>query len=201
MCLLLSQDRLCLLVCEQTVVAAAVCHDKQIQAYFDFICFVGVGQSSDGGAIIRDLQASLHVQLTGKPLDVSLTDERTILQVLSDASKATNVLLVIDDAWEINQVKALACIDTTRYANHILATYEFRATARACAHRVLARVAVRGGRRAEAEAIYQSGAAAAMAGNMWALAWLIGRECGGNVGQSIIDDACTAIGKPYVPRH
>ena len=51
-----------------------------------------------------------QTQLTGRPLDSKVQDESAILQALSDAAAGKTVLLIIDDAWEVTQVRALGLI-------------------------------------------------------------------------------------------
>ena len=67
--------------------------------------------------------------------------------------------------------------------------------------RALARAALRAGRRDEASTRFRAAADAAMDGGLYALVWVIGRECtdqcAGNEGRKIIDAACAEIGKPH----
>ena len=62
------------------------------------------------------------LQLTGTSLEPSIHDEQAILQLLCDAATGKDVLLVIDDAWESGQVKALACLDTAARSAMLVTT-------------------------------------------------------------------------------
>merc|ERR1712023_269677 len=99
-----------------------MCHDAEVRAHFSQICFVGVGQVSNGGAKIRDLQTSLHLQISGKPLDTTATDDQAILNMLCDAAAGKRILLLIDDAWDLNHVRALACLDMTTRSAMVVTT-------------------------------------------------------------------------------
>ena len=70
---------------------------------------------------MRDLQRSLHLQLCDKPLDSSVDDSR-VLHALQTAARGKTVLLVIDDPWDIGQVRALNCIDTDTHSRAIVTT-------------------------------------------------------------------------------
>ena len=107
-------------VCLQ-VIASAICHDDDVRAHFAQIAFVAVGQPENGGANLRDLQSSLHLQLTGKALESTINDEHALLQ-LCEAAVAKDALLIIDDPWDIAQVKALACLDTAARSAMVVTT-------------------------------------------------------------------------------
>ena len=90
----------------KTVIASALCNDLEVRHFYERICFVAVGQCPD----LRALQAILYRQLAGKPLDAGLTDSNVIFDALQAAAAGCRCLLVIDDAWELSQVRALACL-------------------------------------------------------------------------------------------
>jgi hypothetical protein len=101
----------------KTVVVSSAIRSETVRSRFDRICFVGIGQEPN----LRDLQRSLHMQLSDEPLDAS-TDDSHVLRALQNASRGKTVLLVIDDPWEISQVRLLNCIDTDTNSRMIITT-------------------------------------------------------------------------------
>lgn len=102
----------------KTVIASALCNDVQVRSFFQKICFVGVGQAPE----MRQLQASLYRQLVGKPLDPSFTDDAMVFNLLQEAARSWCALLVIDDAWELAQVRSLACLGASTRSAVIVTT-------------------------------------------------------------------------------
>ena len=100
----------------KTVVASSVARDPEVTARFASICFVGVGQDAD----LRELQRSIHFQLVQSVMDPSLREEEAFA-TLQDAAAGRNLLILIDDAWQLDQVRRLNCIDP-RTASRALVT-------------------------------------------------------------------------------
>ena len=86
----------------KTVVASSVARDPEVGARFDVICFVGVGQYAD----LRELQRSLHFQLVQSVMETSLRGEEAFA-ALQTAAAGRNLLLLVDDAWRVEQVRLL----------------------------------------------------------------------------------------------
>ena len=78
----------------------------------------GVGQDGD----VRELQRSLHMQLVGAPLDPTLREDDQVFAALQTAATGKCVLLVIDDAWQLDQVQQLSCIDTSTPSRVLVTT-------------------------------------------------------------------------------
>ena len=58
---------------------------NHVGARFDVICFVGLGQDAD----IRELQRSIHFQLTGTALPANLKEESEVFVALQEACRPT----------------------------------------------------------------------------------------------------------------
>ena len=76
----------------KTTIAAALVHDEEIRSVFEKIVWVSVGQEPD----IRELQSSLHFQLTGNELQESGKSDREVFKAISDAAADMTTLLVLD---------------------------------------------------------------------------------------------------------
>ena len=74
---------------------------------FEKIVWVSVGQEPD----IRELQGSIHFQLTKQQFPEEIKNDAEILQTLRDVAKGLKVLLVADDIWDPKHEKLLNCID------------------------------------------------------------------------------------------
>eukprot|EP00947_MAST-08B_sp_MAST-8B-sp1_P001950 g1950.t1 len=74
---------------------------------FDCIVYVPVGQNP----LLRDLQRLCYTQLTGMNLPSELDTHDAVFSALCTASKGKKVLVIIDDAWDKNQVAALSIAD------------------------------------------------------------------------------------------
>ncbi len=101
----------------KTVVASGIARDPEVGTRFRTICFLGVGQDAD----IRELQRSLHFQLQGSLLDSSL-QEAEVFATLRAAAATRNVLLIVDDAWALDQVSQLNCIDPHTASRTVVTT-------------------------------------------------------------------------------
>ena len=93
----------------KTVAAVSLAKDATVRSLFQRICYVPVGQKPD----TRDLQRSLHVQLCGQSLEAAkAADQKASAHALAIAAKGCKVMLIIDDAWELEHVRAFgACLD------------------------------------------------------------------------------------------
>ncbi len=91
----------------KTVIASALLRDKEIRHVFQRLAFVAIGQTPD----LLQIQLSVYLQLTGQPLDMSSTDGDAVLNALQNVAKGMNILLCIDDAWDVGHVRALNCLD------------------------------------------------------------------------------------------
>lgn len=78
----------------KTVTATALLFDLSIRSQFDAVVFLPFGQDP----LLKELQKTMHLQLTGKILDVSL-DAEEILAALQSAARGRKVLCVLDDIW------------------------------------------------------------------------------------------------------
>ena len=79
----------------KTTIAAALVHEVEVRSSFEKIVWVSVGQEPD----IRELQDSIHFQLTKSFLPEDKTHDSEVPQVLRDAAKGVKLLLVLDDIW------------------------------------------------------------------------------------------------------
>ena len=70
---------------------ASIARDSEVGARFATICFVGVGQDAE----LRELQRSIHFQLTGTPLPAALREESEVFAAIQAAAMGRAVLLII----------------------------------------------------------------------------------------------------------
>jgi len=82
---------------------------------------VSVGQEPD----IRELQDSIHVQLTDASLPDSVKSDGEVLAALGNAAEHSKVLLVLDDVWDPKHEKPLNCINSDN-ASRLLVTTRIR---------------------------------------------------------------------------
>ena len=106
----------------KTTIAAALVHDHDIRTSFDKIVWVSVGQEPD----IRELQSSIHFQLTSAHFPDSVKREDEAVKALRDAAKDCNLLLVLDDMWDPKHEKPLNCIDVDNASSRLLVTTRIR---------------------------------------------------------------------------
>ena len=99
----------------------AVVLDEEIRSSFEKIVWVSVGQEPD----IRELQNSIHFQLTESFLPEDKSHETEIMQALRNAAKGLKVLLVLDDVWDPKHEKPLNFIDGDT-ASRLLVTTRIR---------------------------------------------------------------------------
>ena len=102
----------------KTTIAAALLHDKAIRASFEKIVWVSVGQEPD----IRELQDSIHHQLTRRHFQDDIKNEADALTAIRDAARGCKILLVLDDVWDPKHEKPLNCIDSDNTSRLIVTT-------------------------------------------------------------------------------
>ena len=78
----------------KTVTAAALVSDPSVRGRFDVIVFLPFGMNP----VPRDLQKTMHFQLTKKDLDAGLSNDG-VLEALRCGAKGRAVLCVLDDVW------------------------------------------------------------------------------------------------------
>ena len=88
----------------KTTIAAALVHDEEIRASFEKIVWVSVGQEPD----IRELQESIHGQMTGEVIPPSAATPELVQKALRDAAATSKTLLVLDDVWDPKHEKGKA---------------------------------------------------------------------------------------------
>ena len=102
----------------KTIVACGISRDPEIAANVDRIVYVALGQSP----VIRDLHRSMHIQVTGKPLDPNLQTDDEALGALAEAGAGLKVLLVLDDCWNREQVQICNFLDTRTASRLVITT-------------------------------------------------------------------------------
>jgi predicted ATPase len=86
----------------KTTLAKAICHDEQVQAAFDGVLWVEVGQ--EPGNLIGKLE-DLVLHLTGARQRAGFTDLHAAATRLGQALDERRLLLVIDDVWDSAHLK------------------------------------------------------------------------------------------------
>ena len=92
--------------------------NEEIRNSFVKIVWVSVGQEPN----IRELQNSMHFQMTKSFLPEDKTHDQEVLQALRDAAKGQVVLLVLDDVWDPKHEKPLNCIDPDNTSRLLITT-------------------------------------------------------------------------------
>ena len=105
----------------KTTIAAALVADRGILQAFEKIVWVSVGQEPD----IRELQDSIHHQLSKQHFAETVKSDADAFTALRDAAKSSKVLLVLDDVWDPKHEKPLNCIDPNT-ASRLLVTTRIR---------------------------------------------------------------------------
>ena len=93
----------------KTTAAIALVMDEDIRKHFTKLLFISVGQEPE----MRDLENSLHIQLTGKSLPETLTSPLEISAALRHAAKGFHVLQVIDDVWDAKHEVRAVILDSS----------------------------------------------------------------------------------------
>ncbi len=110
----------------KTVTAVVAVQNPEIRKHFCEIFWATVGGDAVGGQL-RQLQAMLYKQLTGKVVKAEEKDEgewqRALVQAMSEKVCA---LLVLDDPWMPEQVRFLNPIDGTQIEHRLLVTTRIR---------------------------------------------------------------------------
>ena len=91
----------------KTTITAALVRDKDIRTAFSIIVWASLGQQPD----VRELQNSIHMQLTNAPIPDSAKTKAERRDALRIAAYVKSVLLVLDDMWDPKFEKELNCID------------------------------------------------------------------------------------------
>jgi hypothetical protein len=78
----------------KTTSAAWVCHQAEVRAHFQLICWVTLGQNP----VIEKCEQQLYRQLTGEVLSLQLPPEQRVEKIKA-AMATKSLLLVLDDLW------------------------------------------------------------------------------------------------------
>ena len=105
----------------KTTIAAALVNDEEVRRSFEKILWVSIGQEPD----LRELQDSLHLQLTDASLPDTIKTDGEVSAALRNASAKAEVLLVLDDVWDAAHEKLLNCVNSDN-ASRILVTTRIR---------------------------------------------------------------------------
>jgi hypothetical protein len=115
----------------KTVTAVAVVQETTVREHFTHIYWLTVGADAVGEKI-RQLQAAMHKQLTGKGMssaEVQQKDEQEWLGMLVEAMTMDRSLVVLDDPWLPEQVRFLNPVDGTQTDHRLLVTTRIRGLA------------------------------------------------------------------------
>ena len=102
----------------KTTIAAAVVQSDEIRSSFEKIVWVSVGQEPD----IRQLQDSMHHQLSEQHFSESVKTDDDAFTAVRNAAKGSKVLLVLDDVWDPKHEKPLNCIDLDNSSKLLVTT-------------------------------------------------------------------------------
>eukprot|EP00935_MAST-01C_sp_MAST-1C-sp1_P000170 g170.t1 len=110
----------------KTVTAVATIQETSIRQHFRSIYWLAVGADAVGGRI-KQLQAMLLKQLTGKEEKAEKKDEHELQRTLVEAmTTKQRALVVLDDPWMPEQVRFLNPIDSLQTEHRLLATTRIR---------------------------------------------------------------------------
>jgi lambda repressor-like predicted transcriptional regulator len=101
----------------KTVTGAALVRDDAVRDHFDQIVWLPLGQTP----VMEKLQSSAMKQLTGKPMESTLSDEER-QTALRDAFKGKRVLLALDDLWEEEHAPQLSFVDESCGSRVLIST-------------------------------------------------------------------------------
>lgn len=88
-----------------------------VRRHFGMIVWVALGQTPNNLAC----QRQLFTQLTGQELPQEFTAEEK-LKAIEQAFVGKNVLLVLDDVWDIEHISYFALIDETTYSRVLISS-------------------------------------------------------------------------------
>jgi hypothetical protein len=115
----------------KTVTVVAVVRENAVRGHFSNIYWLTIGADAVGEKI-RQLQSSLHTQLTGEgasSTDLQQKDEQEWLGMLVEAMTIDRGLVVLDDPWLPEQVRFLNPIDSAQTEHRLLITTRIRGLA------------------------------------------------------------------------
>ena len=101
----------------KTTITAAAVHDDGVRAAYEHICWFSLGQTPD---LLQALRA-LYAQLTGQPLDQTISDIEPASKALHKAADASKCLLVLDGVWDAKHVSPLNFVDAQASSQVIVA--------------------------------------------------------------------------------
>ena len=87
----------------KSTISAWLVRDKEVRGLFGQVVWAALGQEPN----IRALQDTVHLQLTGKAFDEGKERKEQLRQAMA----GKEILLVLDDMWELDHEKALDFID------------------------------------------------------------------------------------------
>ena len=109
----------------KTICAVAVCKEVDIRTHFRKITWVSIGQE----AVIEDLQATMYLQITEKPMPqvedgAAAEREAHCLKLLQGAALQVDgrMLVVLDDPWLPAQVQSLTPLDPASPSKMLVTT-------------------------------------------------------------------------------
>jgi hypothetical protein len=112
----------------KTLTAVAVVQETVVRQHFSKMYWLVVGQDATGTKI-RQLQAMLYKQLTGKEVigeAIQANNEQEWLGMLEAAMTMERSLVVLDDPWLPEQVRYLNPVDGSRTEHRLLVTTRIR---------------------------------------------------------------------------
>ena len=110
----------------KTVTAVAAVQDSAVRMHYSSIFWLTVGADAVGERI-KQLQAVMFKQLTGKGIRGEEKDEHELQHLLVGAmAEKQRSLLVLDDPWTAEQVRFLNPIDSSQSDHRLLITTRIR---------------------------------------------------------------------------
>ena len=110
----------------KTVTAVAAVQETAVRAHYFEVFWLTVGADAVGERI-KQLQAVMYKQLTGKGTKGEDNDEHELQQMLVGAmAEKQRSLLVLDDPWTAEQVRFLNPIDSSQSDHRLLITTRIR---------------------------------------------------------------------------
>ena len=104
----------------KTVTAVAAVRQNNVRSFFRHIFWLNIGADAVG-SWLRQLQAALYTQISGKGAKAEEKDEHEWCSMLVQALAAKQrTLVVLDDPWTPEQVRLLNPIDSSQTTEHRL---------------------------------------------------------------------------------